>query len=163
MSTLASLLESLRTQAWNLTLHSSVEHDAWPFMMGTLDLGLLLEAEPSRRAEIREFLDETAGHLDREIGIIHRFASGIRSRSWTGWSDNPALWENLCTRRSALAFFAELYQDTALTPTLQGIDQAGLDQLMRDLSCHAFLEPGAIPAHMPTRHWWWWLPDEPPA
>jgi hypothetical protein len=163
MITLDSLLGSLRKQAAKLTLRSSLEREAYPFMMDVLDLGLLLEAEPSRRAEIRGFLDQTAPHLDRELGIIERFASEIESRSETGWSEDPSLWEDLCTRRSAVAFFVEIYQDSSLAPRLPFIDQARLDLLMRDRSCHAFLEPGDVPAHMPTRHWWWWLPDDPPA
>jgi hypothetical protein len=163
MTTLEPLLESLRTRAASLTRQSSVENDAWEFMMDIFELGLLLEAEPSRRPEAHTFLDETAPHLDQEFGIISRFASSMESRSMTGWSEDASLWSDLCTRRSALAFFVELYSDSALAPTLVTIYQAGLDQLMRDLSCHAFLEAGDRPAHMPTRHWWWWLPDDPPA
>jgi hypothetical protein len=163
MIILESLLESLRTQAASLTRQSSVNDEAWSFMMDIFELGLLLEADPSRRPEIRGFLNETAPHLDQEIGIIERFAWDTRMRSETGWSEDPHQWLDLCTRRSALAFFFELYEDTSLAARLPFIDQAGLDQLMRDLSCHAFLEAGDRPAHMPTRHWWWWLPDDPPA
>jgi hypothetical protein len=163
MITLESLLQSLRIQAAELTLQSSVDRDAWSFLMDVFDLGLLLEAVPSRRGEIRGFLDETAVQLDYQIGLIRRFIFDIHSRSSFGWSDDPSQWEDLCTRRSAVAFFAELYEETALGPNVLSIEQAALDELMRDRSCHAFLQPGAIPAHMPTRHWWWWLPDDPPA
>jgi hypothetical protein len=163
MSTLESLIPSLRAEALALTHQSSIEDEAYPFMMGILDLGLLLEAEPSLRADIRRFLDETAAHFDRELGIIRRFASDIESRSWTGWSDNPALWEDLCTRRSAVAFFAELYEDTELAPMLPSLDEARLDGIMRDHARDGYLPQEDIPAHMPKRHWWWWLPDDPPA
>lgn len=158
-----SLVESLRKRAPTLTLRSSVEDDAWPFMMNVLDLGLRLEAEPSRRAEIRGLLDETATHLDQELGIIELFADHIDSRSSFGWSEDPTMWEDLCTRRSAVAFFVELYQGTLLEPRLAFIDQAHLDEVMRDHAHHGYLRPDEIPAHMPTRHWWWWLPDDPPA
>jgi hypothetical protein len=163
MSVLEPLLTSLRAQAASLTLQSSVNDEAWSFMMDILELGLMLEAETSRRPEIREFLDGTAHHLDWEIGIIWRFAWDMRSRSMTGWSEDPTQWRDLCTRRSALAFFLELYKDSSMAETLETFDEAEFDQLMRDRACHAFLEEGDRPAHMPTRHWWWWLPDDPPA
>jgi hypothetical protein len=99
MIILESLLESLRIQAASLTRQSSVNDEAWSFMMDIFELGLLLEADPSRRPEIRGFLDETAPHLDQEIGIIWRFVWDMESRSTTGWSEDPSRWLDLCTRR----------------------------------------------------------------
>jgi hypothetical protein len=94
---------------------------------------------------------------------LEAFGADLSRRSETGWSDDPSQFEDLCTRRSALAFLAELYADTSLASELDRIDQAWLDGIMRDHASHGFLPPDAIPAHMPARHWWWWLPDDPPA
>lgn len=163
MIILESLLESLRAQTAILTHRSPVEDDAWQFMMSIFELGLLLEADPSRRPAVRGVLAETARHLDEEIGIIERFAWNTRTRHETGWSEDPDQWRDLCTRRSALAFFFELYEDSPLSARLPFINQAGLDEIMRDYASHGNLLPEEIPAHMPTRHWWWWLPGAPPS
>jgi hypothetical protein len=163
MSELSSLLDHLRTQVSAMTSTSPVDGAPYNFLMGLVDVGLMLEADPSRRAAIRGFLDETAPRLVDAFMSVEAFAADLSRRSETGWSDDPSQFENLCTRRSALAFFAELYADTAVASELDRIDQAWLDGIMRDHADHGFLPPEEIPAHMPTRHWWWWLPDDPPA
>jgi hypothetical protein len=163
MTTLEALLQSLRALAATLTHQSSIEDEAFPFMMGIVDLGLRLEAEPSLRPQVRRFLEETAAHFDWHIGLIRRFASDIESRSWTDWSDDPTLWRDLCIRRSAVAFFSELYADTSLAPMLPSLEESRLDEILRDHADDAYVPRDKIPPHMPTRHWWWWLPDAPPA
>jgi hypothetical protein len=163
MNELSSLLDYLRAQVIALTPTAPVDDAPYNFLMGLFDLGLMLERDPSCRAAIRGFLDETARLLVDPFMSLEAFGADLSRRSETGWSDDPSLFENLCTRRSALAFFAELYADTSLAPELDRIDQAWLDGIMRDHAHHGFLSREAIPADMPTRHWWWWLPDDPPA
>lgn len=162
MNQLGSLLDPLRAQVAALTPTSPVDDAPYGFLMGLVDLGLALEADPSCRAAIRGFLDDTAPRIAGAFMALEAFGADLARRSETGWSDDPSLFEDLCTRRSALAFLAELYADTALAPELDRIDSAWLDGIMRDCARHGFLPPEAIPAHMPRRHWWWWLPDEPP-
>jgi hypothetical protein len=158
-----SLLDHLRTQVAALTSTSPIDEAPYQVMMGLHSLGLKVEADPSLRAAIRGFLDDTAPRLADAFMALEAFGADLSRRSETGWSDDPSQFEDLCTRRSALAFLAELYADTSLASELDRIDQAWLDGIMRDHASHGFLPPDAIPAHMPARHWWWWLPDDPPA
>jgi hypothetical protein len=158
------LVESLRGRAAALSLRASIEDDVYPFMMDVYDMGMVAETDPRCREEVHAVLAATVAHLEKEFAVIERFASDIKYRSMTGWTDELTQWEDLCTRRSAVAFFVELYAGTALAPSLSCLDEGGLDRLMRDLaSCHTVYDPSAIPPHMPSRHWWWWLPGRPPA
>jgi hypothetical protein len=163
MSELAALLQSLRVEGLGLRSNLSVRSAAYSFMMRLIVLGLLLEAERSRRPEIQAFLDETAPHFDREVGVFMRFVAETVFRGETGLSDDPTRWKDMCNRRSALAFFVELYASTALAPSLGAFQQDYLDTLLRAHANNGYLTGGDIPAHMPARHWWWWLPHAPPA
>jgi hypothetical protein len=163
VSDLESLLRALRAEALDLAAAPPGRGDAHSFMMTLIDLGLLLEPGQSQPAEVRAFLDETASQLDRALGSITRFVMDTVSRGETGWSDDPTQWEDMCNRRSAIAYFVELYSTTALARALPGIDGGYLDNLMRAHANEGYLTADQIPEHMPTRHWWWWLPRTPPA
>jgi hypothetical protein len=163
MSELTALLDYVRTQAAALTPLSSVKEAPYHFLMALVSLGLKLEEEPSRKATIRDFLEETAPQLTKAFMSFEAFGSDLADRSEVGWSDGTPQFVDLCKRRSALAFLAEIYADTSLASELDRIGQDWLDGIMRDRASHGYLDPDDIPAHMPTRHWWWWLPDDPPA
>lgn len=162
MSELSTLLDYLRTQAAALTTRSPGNEAPDDFLMSLVHLGLMIEEEPPRKATIRDFLDETAPLLVTGFMSLEIFGSDLADRSEVGWSDGTPHFADLCWRRSALAFLAEIYADTLLASELDRIEQDWLDGIMRDHASHGYLDPKDIPAHMPTRHWWWWLPDDPP-
>ena len=163
MAEVSALIDFLRAQSSALTPTSPVEAAPQRFLLGLVRLGLALEAEPGLRSTVRGFLEETACLLVGSFMSIEAFAADLSRRSETGWSDDPSKFADLCIRRSALAFLADLYADTALGPELDRIEQGWLDEIMRDYASHGNLLPEEIPAHMPTRHWWWWLPGAPPS
>jgi hypothetical protein len=157
-------LTLLRTLAARLTRQPAPHAEAAGFMYRLVDLGVALAGDPGRREsrEVSAFIDETAPHLVRGFDSLGLFAMEIRARSQNDWSADPHRWEELCRRRSAVEFLCELYRETALAELLPEIDNAWLDEIMRETGvARGHFSREDVPAGMPPTHWWWWLPAAP--
>jgi len=133
------------------------------FLDGTFDLGVALHRAPDAVPP-----DELEAYRDRMAEIVDRFHHRVETYvNRTVRKFRPAFegdeWQQLCRRRSSVAFLQELSAGTPYALRASSIDLSELDDLIIAVGeREGYLDPDKVPDGVPGEHWWWWYPGPVP-
>ena len=127
----------------------------------TSALALQADDDPAARAELAEYMNESAPVL---MEFRHRLDDYIRRTTAImdiGFQADE--WIDVSKRRSAIEFLTELSKGTPFEFGASSLDTLELDSRMMEVGDHeGYLSADRIPAGTPPSHWWWWYPNPPP-